>query len=84
MMTAKLLEGLPVAERVMMEVAGRAAGLREARMVAGLATVRVGDDPASVGYVRKKHEACAAVGVRCMDAEYQYGQREGNGGGNQR
>jgi len=63
-MTAKLLEGLPVAERVMIDVAGRAAGLREARMVAGLATILVGDDPASVGYVRKKHEACAAVGVR--------------------
>src|SRR5882757_10486964 len=63
-MTAKLLEGLPVAERVMMDVAGRAAGLREARLVAGLATVLVGDDPASVGYIRKKHEACAAVGVR--------------------
>jgi len=63
-MAAKLLEGLPVAERVMMDVAGRVASLREARIVAGLATILVGDDPASVGYVRKKHEACAAVGVR--------------------
>jgi methylenetetrahydrofolate dehydrogenase (NADP+)/methenyltetrahydrofolate cyclohydrolase len=63
-MAAKLLEGLPVAERVMRDVAGRVASLREARIVAGLATILVGDDPASVGYVRKKHEACAAVGVR--------------------
>jgi methylenetetrahydrofolate dehydrogenase (NADP+) / methenyltetrahydrofolate cyclohydrolase len=63
-MTAKLLEGLPVAERVMRDVAGRVTSLREARIVAGLATILVGDDPASVGYVRKKHEACAAVGVR--------------------
>lgn len=63
-MTAKLLEGLPVAERVMRDVAGRVASLREARIVAGLATILVGDDPASVGYIRKKHEACAAVGVR--------------------
>jgi len=63
-MAAKLLEGLPVAERVVRDVAGRVASLREARIVAGLATILVGDDPASVGYVRKKHEACAAVGVR--------------------
>jgi methylenetetrahydrofolate dehydrogenase (NADP+)/methenyltetrahydrofolate cyclohydrolase len=63
-LAAKLLEGLPVAERVMRDVAGRVANLREARMVAGLATILVGDDPASVGYIRKKHEACAAVGVR--------------------
>ena len=63
-MTAKLLEGLPVAERVMRDVAGHVASLREARVVAGLATILVGDDPASVGYIRKKHEACAAVGVR--------------------
>ncbi len=63
-MVAKLLEGLPVAERVMMDVAGRVASLREARLLAGLGTILVGDDPASVGYIRKKHEACAAVGVR--------------------
>ena len=63
-MAAKLLEGLPVAERVMRDVAGRVTGLREARVVAGLATILVGDDAASVGYVRKKHEACRDVGVR--------------------
>lgn len=63
-MVAKLLEGMPVAERVMMDVAGRVTSLREARLIPGLATILVGDDPASVGYIRKKHEACAAVGVR--------------------
>jgi methylenetetrahydrofolate dehydrogenase (NADP+) / methenyltetrahydrofolate cyclohydrolase len=29
----------------------------------GLGTILVGDDPASAGYVRKKHEACAEVGI---------------------
>jgi methylenetetrahydrofolate dehydrogenase (NADP+)/methenyltetrahydrofolate cyclohydrolase len=48
----------------MRDVAGHVTSLREARIVAGLATILVGDDPASVGYIRKKHEACAAVGVR--------------------
>jgi methylenetetrahydrofolate dehydrogenase (NADP+)/methenyltetrahydrofolate cyclohydrolase len=32
------------------------------RIRPGLATVLVGDDPASVGYVRKKHETCATAG----------------------
>jgi len=29
----------------------------------GLGTILVGDDPASAGYVRKKHEACELVGI---------------------
>src|SRR5678810_241708 len=32
------------------------------RQVPGLATILVGDDAASAGYVRKKHEACASAG----------------------
>ncbi len=33
-------------------------------MVPGLGTILVGEDAPSAGYVGKKHEACAAVGVR--------------------
>ena len=61
-MSAKLLEGKPVAEGVMSQVIARAASLRSRGQVPGLATILVGDDPASAGYVRKKHEACAAAG----------------------
>lgn len=35
----------------------------EALGAVGLGTILVGDDPASAGYVRMKHEACAAVGI---------------------
>jgi methylenetetrahydrofolate dehydrogenase (NADP+)/methenyltetrahydrofolate cyclohydrolase len=59
---AKLLEGKPVADQVLEDVAGRVTALRARGIVPGLATVLVGDDAASAGYVRKKHEACAAVG----------------------
>jgi methylenetetrahydrofolate dehydrogenase (NADP+)/methenyltetrahydrofolate cyclohydrolase len=62
-MSAKLLEGKPVAERVMRDVASRVDRLRARGVVPGLATVLVGDDPASAGYVRKKHEACEAAGL---------------------
>jgi methylenetetrahydrofolate dehydrogenase (NADP+) / methenyltetrahydrofolate cyclohydrolase len=63
-MAARLLEGKPVAEQVLADVAQRVAALRARGIVPGLATILVGDDPASAGYVRKKHEACARVGVR--------------------
>ena len=61
-MTAKLLEGKPVADGVMQRVTARTASLRSRGVVPGLATVLVGDDSASAGYVRKKHEACADAG----------------------
>jgi methylenetetrahydrofolate dehydrogenase (NADP+) / methenyltetrahydrofolate cyclohydrolase len=63
-MSAKLLEGKPVADHVMIDVARRASALRAAGVVPGLATLLVGDDPASAGYVRKKHEACSGAGFR--------------------
>lgn len=61
-MSAKLLEGKPVAERIMHSVTARVAALRSMGVVPGLATILVGEDPASAGYVRKKHEACASAG----------------------
>lgn len=62
-MPAKLLEGKPVAEFVLDEVRSRVARLHTLGVRPGLATVLVGDDPASAGYVRKKHDACADCGV---------------------
>src|SRR5688572_15191594 len=61
-MSAKLLEGKPVAESVMRQLMVRAAALRSRGVRPGLATILVGDDPGSAGYVRKKHDACASAG----------------------
>jgi methylenetetrahydrofolate dehydrogenase (NADP+) / methenyltetrahydrofolate cyclohydrolase len=61
-MSAKLLEGKPVAESVMRQLMVRAAALRSRGVMPGLATILVGEDPASAGYVRKKHDACASAG----------------------
>ena len=47
-----------MADAVLADVAERVAKLAAAGRTVGLATVLVGDDPASVGYVAKKHEAC--------------------------
>ena len=66
-MAAQLLEGAPVAERVLADVEARVGRLRQAGQSVGLATVLVGDDPASVGYVAKKHATCEQVGIRSID-----------------
>lgn len=62
-MTAQFLAGGPVAEAVLADVRTRVAALRERGVTPGLGTILVGDDGASAGYVRKKHEACEAVGM---------------------
>ena len=66
-MSAQLLEGKPVVEAVLDEVSARVKALKKKSAVPGLGTILVGDDPASAGYVRKKHEACENVGIRSFD-----------------
>ena len=68
-MTAKLLEGKPVAEAVLAELGSRVEALRARGVTPGLATVLVGDDSASAGYVRKKHETCQEVGIASLNVE---------------
>ena len=62
-MTAKLLAGQPVAEAVLEDVAQRVKVLKKKGVTPGLGTILVGDDGASAGYVRKKHETCEQVGI---------------------
>jgi methylenetetrahydrofolate dehydrogenase (NADP+) / methenyltetrahydrofolate cyclohydrolase len=58
------MDGKALAERVRAEVAEEVVGL--GRPV-GLATVLVGDDPASAVYVRSKQKACREVGIEPYD-----------------
>ena len=62
-MSAQLLEGGPVAEAVLDDVRTRVNALKAAGITPGLGTILVGDDGASAGYVRKKHETCELVGI---------------------
>jgi methylenetetrahydrofolate dehydrogenase (NADP+)/methenyltetrahydrofolate cyclohydrolase len=62
-MAAELLAGAPVADAVLEDVRARVAKLAEDGKGVGLGTILVGDDSASAGYVRKKHETCEAVGI---------------------
>lgn len=63
-MSAKYLSGKEVAAAVNERTAARASELRSQGIVPGLGTILVGDDPTSEGYVRKKHELCAELGIQ--------------------
>jgi methylenetetrahydrofolate dehydrogenase (NADP+)/methenyltetrahydrofolate cyclohydrolase len=64
---ARIIDGKAVAaavrERVKVDLE---AYVEEAERTPGLATVLVGDDPASEIYVRRKREACEEVGMRSV------------------
>ncbi|HLI24750.1 MAG TPA: tetrahydrofolate dehydrogenase/cyclohydrolase catalytic domain-containing protein, partial [Acidimicrobiales bacterium] len=66
-MAAQIMAGAPVADAVMADVAARVARLARHRRPPGLGTILVGDDPASAGYVARKHEACQRVGMRSFN-----------------
>jgi len=63
-MNARILDGKAAAARVLARVAEKAARVKQRRGVApGLATVLVGDDPASHVYVGQKIKKCEAAGM---------------------
>ena len=63
------MHGAPVADAVLAQVADDVAKLAAEGVEVGLGTILVGDDPASAGYIAKKHEACAAVGMKSFHKE---------------
>ena len=69
-MAAKIIDGKAVAAEVRARVAKQVAELTGGDAPPpGLATVLVGDDPASAIYVRRKREACEEVGIRSIHNE---------------
>jgi methylenetetrahydrofolate dehydrogenase (NADP+)/methenyltetrahydrofolate cyclohydrolase len=63
-MAATIMDGRALAERIRVDVANEVEGLEAAP---GLATVLVGDDPASDIYIRNKHKAAREVGIEAFD-----------------
>jgi len=57
------MDGAALAARIRQELKGEIAGLGHI----GLATVLVGDDPASDIYIRRKHRAADEVGIEAID-----------------
>ncbi len=66
---ARIIDGKAVAAEVRERVRAEVVEFAAARdgHVPGLATVLVGEDPASQIYVRNKHKACEEAGIRSID-----------------
>lgn len=62
-MTAELLDGAAVARKIYSQLRQRVSALEKLGTQPGLATVLLGDDPASRIYVRNKVKACAEAGL---------------------
>jgi len=68
--TARLIDGREVAASVRERVAAEVVSFEaEAGRPPALATVLVGEDPASQIYVSNKHKACAEAGIRSLNHE---------------
>ncbi len=69
MAEARIIDGKTIAAELRQRVAETAAQLRDThRLTPGLATILVGDDPASRSYVRAKGSACLSCRARLLRA----------------
>jgi len=69
-MTARKIDGKAIAADIRAEVAGKVAALkRDRKITPGLATVLVGDNPASHKYVSMKRKMSAEVGIESYHSE---------------
>src|SRR3974390_2256435 len=58
-----MIDGRAIAAQIQSELAGRIPALKSRGVQAGLAFVRVGEDPASKVYVGRKEKTCAELGI---------------------
>lgn len=65
-MAALTLDGKLYRDEIFADLKDRVAKLKDKGVVPGLATVLVGDDPASHSYVRMKHKDCEQIGVNSI------------------
>ncbi|MDH0685286.1 bifunctional methylenetetrahydrofolate dehydrogenase/methenyltetrahydrofolate cyclohydrolase FolD [Achromobacter animicus] len=69
-MTARIIDGAALSQRIREEVAQRVSALGEKGTRPGLAVVLVGADPASQVYVRNKVAACEKAGLHSVKEQY--------------
>lgn len=67
--TAIKLDGKLYREEIFADLKERVAALQDRGITPGLATVLVGEDPASQNYVRMKHKDCAELGIASIMKE---------------
>jgi methylenetetrahydrofolate dehydrogenase (NADP+) / methenyltetrahydrofolate cyclohydrolase len=63
-MVAKIIDGVAIAREVRSGIAARAQALASRGIIPSLTVIMVGENPASVVYVRNKVRACHEVGIK--------------------
>ena len=66
---AKLIDGKVISAAVKAEVAEEVLKLKEQGITPGLAVIIVGENPASLVYVRNKHKACVEAGMNSIEVK---------------
>ncbi|MFW5788977.1 MAG: tetrahydrofolate dehydrogenase/cyclohydrolase catalytic domain-containing protein, partial [Spirochaetota bacterium] len=66
-MAGQLLDGKAISQSLRADIAAAAAAATRAGTRPGLATVLVGEHPASLSYIRSKQKACATAGIFAED-----------------
>ena len=66
-MTGQKIDGIEVSNAVKDILKNAVEKLNSENVVPCLATVLVGDDPASATYVKNKHNACEKIGIKTKD-----------------
>ena len=66
-MTGQRIDGIEVSNAVKEILSRAVTQLKSEDLVPCLATVLIGDDPASATYVKNKHNACEKIGIKTKD-----------------
>jgi methylenetetrahydrofolate dehydrogenase (NADP+)/methenyltetrahydrofolate cyclohydrolase len=70
-MPAQLIKGTEISKQIKEELAARVKELKEKHnLVPGLATILVGEDPASQVYVGSKRKTCEQLGIKSFHTEF--------------
>lgn len=62
-MSAKIIDGKNISEQIKFELIEEIKALKEKNITPGLATMLIGENPASVSYVRMKEKMCSEIGI---------------------
>jgi methylenetetrahydrofolate dehydrogenase (NADP+)/methenyltetrahydrofolate cyclohydrolase len=66
-LTAKILDGLLVSQSIKNKLADEILKLNESDVYPCLATILVGNDPASISYINNKQKTAKSVGIKTLD-----------------
>ncbi len=61
------IDGIQISEKIKTQITKKINKLKSNGVNPCLATILIGDNPSSVTYIKKKHDACKEVGIKTID-----------------